>query len=283
MRTGHIKTLADGTVCVDDAGDIGDAPVDGLTYGRKNAAWEAVGGGSGWQAGTGTWSWSSSDAPTYVISVDNDQTGIVGVGQRIKLTHAGVVKYFIVTAVGAFGAGVTLITVYGGTDYTLANTPITLPYWSNIKAPLGFPLNPAKWTVEVSDNVDRTQAAPAINTWYNLGGESITVPIGLWDVEYSVVVYGVRAVGINSLGLFGTISTVNNAETDSDLTGTAAFVTVGNVIQYLFNSITRHKPLSIAAKTIYYLNEKLNSAGMDTLGINNASHKMIMRAVCAYL
>jgi hypothetical protein len=145
-------------------------------------AWATpAGGGSsdGWTAGTGTWSYSSADAPTFVISVNNDQTGIIGVGQRIKLTQT-TAKYFIVTAVGAYSGGATLITVYGGTDYTLANAAISTPFWSNVKAPFGFPMSPAKWTVTVTDTSDRTQASPTINVWYNLGSVSISAPIGIW-------------------------------------------------------------------------------------------------------
>jgi hypothetical protein len=56
---------------------------------------------SGWIPADGTWTFSSADAPTYVVSVNADMTGIISVGMKIKLTHA-TVKYFIVTAVGAF-------------------------------------------------------------------------------------------------------------------------------------------------------------------------------------
>ena len=131
----------------------------------------------GWIPALGTWTYSSADAPTYVISVDADMTTTIGVGQRIKLTHAAAVKYFIVTAVGAYSGGVTLITVYGGTDYTLAATAITLPYYSMVKAPFGFPLDPTKWTQQLVDIADRSTAGPTVSVWYNVRSISISIPI----------------------------------------------------------------------------------------------------------
>ena len=89
-----------------DAGDGGQFDAANLTAGESTdgqvltsdgaggAAWEDVSPGGvigvdGWITATGTWTFSSADAPTYVISVNNDQTAIIGVGMRIKLTHGG--------------------------------------------------------------------------------------------------------------------------------------------------------------------------------------------------
>jgi hypothetical protein len=57
--------------------------------------------------------------------------------------------------------------LYGGTDYTLAaaGDAITAPYYSVVKAPLGFPLNSNKWTVKVTDATIRSQLTPTANTW----------------------------------------------------------------------------------------------------------------------
>ena len=105
------------------------------------------GGGGNWTSDSNTWTFSSADSPTFVISVNADMTALITAGTQIQLTQSATVKYFIVTAVGAYSGGATLITVYGGTDYTLANSAITSPNYSYAKAPTGFPLSPAKWTV----------------------------------------------------------------------------------------------------------------------------------------
>jgi hypothetical protein len=227
---------------------------------------------------TGAWTYDSADAPTYVISVDNDQTTIISVGMKLRLTHAAATKYFIVTAVGAFGAGVTLITVYGGTDYTLAAGAITVPYYSPVKAPFGFPLNPAKWTVEITDVTSRVQATPTSNQYYNLGAVSISIPIGLWNTSYSVFAVLVDATAGNWL-LYVTLSTANNNASDADFIAAIRF---GDII-HLGVTLTKTKTLSIASKTSYYLNTAAGAANCDNIYNRNDLSKLIIRAVSAYL
>ncbi len=103
-----------------------------------------TGGGAttdGWSPDiTNTWSYSSADAPTFVISINADMTAVLSIGMRLRLTQT-TVKYFIVTAVGAYSGGNTLVSVYGGVDYTLANAAISTPYYSTAKAPIGFPMS----------------------------------------------------------------------------------------------------------------------------------------------
>lgn len=88
---------------------------------------------NGWIPLTGTFTYSSADSPTFVITTSVDLTGIVGLGMKIKLTQA-TTKYFIVTAITN-----NSITMYGGTDYTLTNSAISNVYYSMLKAPFGFP------------------------------------------------------------------------------------------------------------------------------------------------
>ena len=99
--------------------------------------------GTGWTPGLGTWTYLSADAPTFVISTSVDNSAAIGVGDRIQLTQT-TVEYFIVTAITS-----STITVYGGTSYVLANAAISSPAYSHIKNPLGFPISPTGWTIEV--------------------------------------------------------------------------------------------------------------------------------------
>jgi len=234
----------------------------------------------GWAAGIGTWSYSSADDPTFVISINKDVTGLIGVGDRIRLTQT-TVKYFIVTAVGSFSGGATLVTVFGGTDYDLANASITSPYYSHAKAPLGFPLDPSKWTVELSDTSERDQASPSQNTWYNIGSLSISIPIGVWRVEYFVNMYGVDTQGPNC---FGTLSTANNSESDVDFTSFVSCYFPSLVsTNTAYAPSTKAKFLTLAAKTTYYLNIKTSNSGQSNIGLNGSIAKTFVRAICAYL
>jgi len=116
-------------------------------------------GYSGWIATSETWTYSSVDAPSYVFTISGDKTTKYSAGMKVRLTDAAATKYFIITKV-AYGAPNTSVTVYGGTDYTLAGGAITNPCYSIQKSPFGFPLNPTKWTVEVTDVTQRSQVNP---------------------------------------------------------------------------------------------------------------------------
>jgi len=233
----------------------------------------------GWIDADETWAWASSDAPTYTITVPTDATLKYQAGMRIKLTHGGSVKYFIITKVAA-----TVLTVYGGTDYTLSNTAFTLPSYAYGKAPFGFPLDVTKWQVKITDATDRTQAVAAAGTWYNIGttNEQITIPIGSWIVSATASVYAQNTATTTSIKPQLALSTANNSVSDGEL----------HSISYIYASTTdtkRHaarllvgKNLTLTSKTLYYLIEQNNVACNLSIR-NNADPDMIMKAVCAYL
>ena len=55
----------------------------------------------------------------------------------------GAIKYFIITGV-SYSSPSTTLTLYGGTDYDLANSAIIEPYFSMAKTPYCFPLDKAR-------------------------------------------------------------------------------------------------------------------------------------------
>lgn len=234
----------------------------------------------GWIAGSGTWSYSSADSPTFVISINADVTALIGVGDRIKLTQT-TTKYFIVTAVGSFSGGVTLVTVYGGTDYTLANAAISSPYYSHAKAPFGFPLDPAKWTITFTDTTNRSQATPTAGTYYNLGSESLAIHIGAWKVELQCLA-GVTDNSATANSVRVALSTANNSASDNSM---LAQVTVagasGNLIA--ISTVALGRFLTLVSKTTYYINVACTIAGAESIDFYNATSTMTLRAICAYL
>jgi len=234
---------------------------------------------NGWIPSTATWTYSSADSPTFVISINADMTTVIGVGNRIKLTQT-TAKYFIVTAVGSYSGGNTLITVYGGTDYTLANAAITSPYYSSAKSPFGFPITPSKWTVLATDGVDRSQTTPTPSTWYNLGSFSISIPVGLWKVSYVASEYGDRAT-VGDVGIFISLSTANNSASNSAFTrnGFGGSVTALTQIMSVVD-----ENLNLASKTTYYLIQKTQTGSISSIQIFGAASALTtIRAVCAYL
>lgn len=88
----------------------------------------------GWVDGNETWTYAS--ATTFTIA--GDKTGKYSKGDKLKLTQT-TVKYFYIVNV-SHAAGTTTVTITGGTDYTLANAAITLPFYSKAEDPAGHPL-----------------------------------------------------------------------------------------------------------------------------------------------
>lgn len=230
----------------------------------------------GWITAGETWTYASADDPTFTFTITGDKSTKYYPGMRIKLTQTSE-KFFIITKVAV--STDTTITVYGGTDYDLANAAITDPYYSNAKAPAGFPLDPAKWTVTATDSTDRSQSNPVSLTWYNLGSFSVNIPIGSWDVDYTVCLQiseGTSAACIVQTAL----STANNSASDTGLKtyDTLNVSTVGNV------TTGRRKSLTLASKTTYYLNSMTAASNIDSLAnINSSGFPAVIRAVCAYL
>jgi hypothetical protein len=225
-----------------------------------------------WVPSADTWSYSSSDSPTFVASVNADVTGLIGVGYRVKLTQT-TVKYFIVTAVGAYSGGATLLTLYGGTDYTLTDEAISDPSYSYAKAPLGFPMSPSKWTVEVTDANLRSQETPTQNAWYNW--VNIVIPLGLWRVYYEAIPSMYKELAAVTTQI--TLSTANNSESDTGFTS-------GSIGYHNSTSqVHQEKILELAAKATYYLNIRTIDATVLGIYIRGDRAITVIRAVCAYL
>lgn len=247
--------------------------------------WDTGGGGGGssdgWTAAGETWTYASADAPTFTFTVAADVTTKYAAGQRIKLTQT-TDKFFIVTGVSTFSGGNTTITVYGGTDYTLANAAITSPYWSLTKAPFGFPLAAEKWTVEVTDTTSRTQSNPANGTWYNLGSISIVVPIGSWRVLYEVCLEHDQSNTDTATIAYSTLSTANNTESDKKFT-TFIYRNGPSAAGYgMSGPVHRENPVTITSKSTRYLNAMSESGGTNIYFTNDVA-TCVIRAICAYL
>jgi len=87
------------------------------------------GGLDGWIPAEQTWTYASATT----ITVPSGAASKYQKGDKIKLTQT-TVKYFYIVSVAD-----TVLTVTGGSDYTVADAAITLPYFSKIENPQGFP------------------------------------------------------------------------------------------------------------------------------------------------
>lgn len=236
---------------------------------------------TGWISAGETWTYASADDPTYTLTVPTDLTGKYQAGQRVKLTQT-TVKYFIITKV-AYSSPNTTLTLYGGTDYDLADAAISLNFYSREKIPFGFPLDHEKWTVLVTDTSTRTQASPTVNVWYNIGttNAQISVPIGKWLLSYNVCAYADGA-STQPSSVCATLSTANNSESDSTMTGR---IHVGTTNTNMLGMIYRERYLDVTTKTTYYLNGMSRTNPTDSINWYNLAGDgpMVIKAVCAYL
>jgi len=104
-----------------------------VNAGATAPAWANAAGADGWTPDTATWTYASASTFTVATNV----TAQFRKGTKLKLTQT-TAKYFYVVS-SSYGAPNTTVTVTGGTDYTVANAAITLPYYSYAECPQGFP------------------------------------------------------------------------------------------------------------------------------------------------
>lgn len=243
---------------------------------------------SGWNSLENvTLTYSSADDPTYVISSDVDLTSILSVGMKLWFQNDGGDVYGFVTAIGAWSGSAQLITLYGGTDYDVANSAITAPYYSTQKAPFGFPLDHDVWDIVVDSTTTYVKTSPTASTWYNAmdAGNlpSIDIPVGAWsDVYYELYMYATRA-GATSVNMFCTLSVDAGGAITEDKKWTSG-VGTGGASGTLIPQVAANKrnPMILTTKDTFYLNIKTNT-GADNINVVGASITTKLRAVCAYL
>lgn len=273
--TGVLEWSSISTVAKATSAEINTGTDDTKFATASAIAGSFIGVQGGWSP-LGACTYEGADAPTYTFSIASDVTTILGVGMRIKLTDS-TVKYFIITDVGAYSGGKTIITVYGGTGYTLSGGAITYPYYSTQKAPFGFPTSPIKWTVKVTDTTQRTKTSPTQDAWYysDLGSLNISVPIGAWKLKMCVL--GEVVKSSNDVSIIVALSTANNSASDMELQAVGYGYSI-----YLVN-LYKEKTVLIAAKTTYYLIAQTGTASVTNIQFRNDLGTLLIEAVCAYL
>ena len=240
--------------------------------------------GEGWVTPIGAWTYSSVDDPTGVITSNADETGIIGLGDKIKLTNGGNTIYGFVTKISYSSPNTTITFLHeiDPTDnlalYLLANSAITNPYYSHAKVPFGFSSSPLSWSISKSDTTDRTIVS-GTTTWSNLSTVSVDIPIGLWYVSHKSSV-GIYQATAGNAQIYSTLSTANNSESDATLTDQNAVI----VANYNTNALrVKNKVLELASKTTYYQNARTlvaaNSLSIYSAGALPAN----VTCVCAYL
>lgn len=222
-----------------------------------------------------------------------DQETIVGKYNSGVTLGAGswnVFKKSIITGVGAFSAGVTLVTMYEGTDQMMAAGTMQSPCYSNDESPFSFNRNPDKWSVTAMTINAPTKTSPTLQTFYGgsqltPAGPSVSVPIGAWLPQARASVRGVTAATINAISLKATLSTANNSESNPEYTGW--FQTVNPTAaawSHGFQYALAGKLLLLSTKTTFFLNIGywVTASSFSSILIESTTISYIT-FVCAYL
>jgi len=235
------------------------------------------GNGTNLQSASGAWipfpatlTYSSIDDPTAVVTISGDYTGVFSDGMRVMMTNAGNLVCGIISKTPTYSSPNTTISFLqeinpstGTAAYPLEDSAITAAYYSHMKAPYSFPLEPLKWSVFAKDTTGATQGSPSASTWYNLASVSLSVPIGSWDLGYYHL-YGVQETSGTTASVQTTLSTANNSESDTSFTFYSAYIGPTGSIT-LRSHAHRERSLSVTAKTAYYLNTMTAAASNENL------------------
>lgn len=173
-------------------------------------------------------------------------------------------KYFLCTA-SSYSAPNTTVTLYGGTDHSLANATISSAYYSTQKAPLGFPLRTAKWQYAINDASQVSVTGISDNNWKQPGTVTMNVPIGSWNLSYYTATASTGSAG-NYSGMYVTLSRSSSSETDSWMTSVASSGST-SVTEHDGN-LMANMNVHLNAKTTYYLIAKRATANITGLFFN---------------
>lgn len=129
--------------------------------------------------------------------------------------------------------------------------------------------------LEVKLSTRQSQASPTIGVWYNIWG-SLTVPKGMWWLEYNV---NVSRNTVGACDVHTTLSTSSSSESHIDFSTRSHISNVTNNIANLYTNVSRKKRILIVGQTTYYLNLMTgNETGSGSLYIEGAEGTAFIRA-----
>lgn len=238
-----------------------------------------IAGVDGWTPLLTKPTYSGADTPTFTLICNGDLTDLIGLGMRLRLIQAGTTKYFIVTKL-AFASGMTTISIYGGTDYTLTTSDIYFPCFSGYYAPVGFPLDTSKWTVLISSTSDFTQSSPVSGIWYNLGSLQISIPIGSWEVGHSAMIECIRTAN-TSTDVIVDFSTSSTAQTLAEAASRSINVMASQTMTFRY-WVIRYFEYAVTAKTTLFFiaSSSVSPTSISLRGVQSAT---ILRATSRYI
>ncbi len=159
----------------------------------------------GWISANETWTYKSGTE----ITVPSGAASKYAKGDKIKLTQT-TVKYFYI-----IGVADTVLTITGGSSYTLTNAAISANYYSHASSPIGFPsyfsytpvLSAAGGTIPVfTTNIGFFNIVGTLCHFnFNFSGDGGTDGSGTDDLKISTPVTHLQIDGmLGTIGWYGT-------------------------------------------------------------------------------
>lgn len=240
------------------------------TVGAINEVYDTT--DNGWISARATLTYSSADAPTFVCNTSIDLTTRISVGMKIKLTQT-TTKYFFVTAITP-----TTITLYGGTDYVVANATISNVYYSMVKSPLGFPMNPTKWSVEFLKETNTIVGNTIGRNWYQTT-DKLSIPIGSWNIYAKYAYFGSTPDPTYGSWVYTTLSANINSSTNPKFNHQIFGTNTGG---YVYGILALEETILLTVNTTFTVLLRTMAAGTG-VGTGGNDVPTIIRATCAYL
>lgn len=191
-----------------------------------------------------------------VIDLTGDWTAYISAGMKWSHVQSGTTRYYGIHKVELSG-GNTRLTLFGGTDYQVANAAITAPKFSVANAPLGFPLDETKWEIKWLQTSDFSQASPVQNTWYNVG--SLAAPVGNYVCKESGIIAVVSTAAQTAVRVSGTLSNANNTEWSTEYSAYQGISGASGSLVCIA-SFGKSFPLNLTATTSLYFNMRTVTA-----------------------
>lgn len=261
---------ADNLNIIQDNAEISINEVDTKNTNLKNQV------ANGWYEidPTAVLTFSSWDASAYtgVVSTNIDLTSVLSVGMKVKFTQNSAIKYAFITAITS-----TQLTLFLGTDYSLNNSTISNSYYSMLKAPYGFPMDPDKWTLKYEATAGTPITNPISNQWYNLA--TLNLPIGLWDVTYNAVV----STTANGTAPNRCYITIGQTSASQGSAGCMTGMNTGATNGISLAPATNNKIFNLASAGAIYLTFMTNQSATYMVDVYANGTVTTIRAVCGYL
>lgn len=275
----------------DNAGDISDIQTD------VTDIYSAIEQGyTGWNPLGQVLTYVSVDDPTGVVKVVGvNVTDKLSVGMRLMFTNGGNVIKAIITAI-SFSSDTT-ITFLHEIDPTdsqalalMGDSAITLPYYSSQKAPYGFPLSPAKWSIKYDIPTSGSGNFKDGSAIGQLGSLQTEIPVGAWLLKFKLTPYLTTTSSsyrFTAMSCNIGISTSTGSFSSEYLKASAniKFNEITGTVRPIYSVLVfSEEEIELATKTMYYV---IGQAYGDTDAyvrlFGNLGSVGWIKAICRYL